>query len=130
MSPHWTLFFAAVCGLAHCGLVGLVIAQRRRTGILVSHGDNDRLRRRLRAQGNFSENVPLALLLMLLLELSGLATPWLLVMGIALLLGRALHATALLCDRLPVLRVAGTVLTVNVISLGALACLLRWWSQA
>ena len=77
-SVHWTLLFAGACALLQCGLSALVIAQRMRSRVLFLHGDDTTLLRRMRAHGNFTETVPMALLLMLLLELSGVAAAWLL----------------------------------------------------
>ena len=48
-----------------------------------------------RVQANFVENVPMALLLMLLVELSGAATGFLHAIGLALVLCRVLHAYGL-----------------------------------
>ncbi len=123
----WTLLFASACALLQCALSALVIAQRMRARVLFLHGDNDTLLRRMRAHGNFTETVPMALLLMLLLELSGVATPWLLAMGTALLLGRVLHAAGVLRRGALGARRAGMALTVAVISLGGLACGVLAW---
>lgn len=49
----------------------------------------------LRVQANFIENVPIALLLLLALELQGVATSALHVFGIALVILRVLHAWGL-----------------------------------
>ena len=49
----------------------------------------------MRAHGNLIENAPLALLLLGLLELSGLDARWLWGFGSALLAGRLLHAWGL-----------------------------------
>lgn len=57
--------------------------------------DDDTLLRRVRAHANAVENVPLALLLMLLLELNGASSVFLHVLGSALLAGRVLHAQGL-----------------------------------
>ncbi len=49
----------------------------------------------MRAHANFIEYVPMALILLGLLELSGLGATWLWIAGGTLLLGRVLHAVGL-----------------------------------
>jgi uncharacterized membrane protein YecN with MAPEG domain len=49
----------------------------------------------MRVQANFVEYVPLALLLLALLEMGGLAKTWVWVFGSVLLVGRVLHAIGL-----------------------------------
>ncbi len=51
--------------------------------------------RLIRVQANFIEYVPIALLLLLMLELGGLPATWLWIFGGALLLARVLHAFGL-----------------------------------
>ena len=46
----------------------------------------------LRIQGNFNENVPLAVILLLALEIGGLPGAWIHGFGASLLLARVLHA--------------------------------------
>jgi len=49
------------------------------------------LRHRMRAHANFMEYVPLALILLILLELQGFQDSFIHIMGIGLLAGRILH---------------------------------------
>jgi len=60
--------------------------------ISIGDGGNDRLQRRMRAQANFIEQVPLTLLLYALVELTGHAPGWLVWLGALFLLGRIAHA--------------------------------------
>ena len=53
------------------------------------------LLRKIRVHANFIEHVPLALLMLALLELAGLWPPMLWVCGGALLLGRVMHAVGM-----------------------------------
>lgn len=122
-SVHWTLLFAGACALLQCALTALVIVQRRRSKILFLDGGDTVLVRRIRAHGNFSETAPMALLLMLLLELGGVAPAWLVLLGTALLLGRLLHAAGLLGLGGHGARLLGMALTLAVLSLGGLGCL-------
>ena len=59
------------------------------------YGGDELLARRIRVHANFTENVPIALALMALLELSGLAAPWLWSLGSVLLIARVLHSIGL-----------------------------------
>jgi uncharacterized protein len=120
---HWTLLFAGACALLQCVLTGLVIVQRVRSKIDFLDGGDPTLLRRVRAHGNFSETAPMALLLMLLLELSGVASAWLVTLGTALLLGRLLHAAGLLGWGGHRARLVGMALTLAALSLAGLGCL-------
>ncbi len=120
---HTTLLFAGLCALLQCVLTALVIARRARTGVDLMDGGDQPLLRRIRAHGNFVETAPMALLLLALLELSGLATPWLWALGGCLLLGRLLHATSMLTHNRPWSRRGGMVLTLCALSTQAVLCL-------
>ena len=122
-SVHWTLLFAGACALLQCALTALVIVQRVRSKIHFLDDGEPTLLRRVRAHGNFSETAPMALLLMLLLELSGVASVWLVMFGTALLLGRLLHAAGLLGWGGHRARLLGMALTLAALSLGGLGCL-------
>jgi uncharacterized membrane protein YecN with MAPEG domain len=71
------------------------VVQQRGHGVSLGDGGDQALLRRIRAHGNFAEYVPLILLMLGMLELSG-ARPWLLhILGATLLLARLLHGYAL-----------------------------------
>jgi hypothetical protein len=78
----------------------------RRAGVRATFGDADdeTLRRRIRAHGNFVEYVPTGLIALGLVEWN--AAPPLLVwlLGIALLLARVLHAYGMLYTSTPTVR--------------------------
>lgn len=114
-----TLFFAACCALMQCLLTVLVIRRRLKAGVYFLDGGDDPLLRRIRAHGNFAETAPMALLLMALLEFSGLGRVWLIVFEVALLLGRVIHATSLLTNHAAWSRSLGMALTIGVISIEA-----------
>jgi uncharacterized membrane protein YecN with MAPEG domain len=60
--------------------------------VSLGHGDDAKLERAMRVQGNFIEYVPFSLILLMLLELE-LTDMWLLhVLGALLVTGRLLHA--------------------------------------
>ncbi|GEP08524.1 MAPEG family protein [Methylobacterium gnaphalii] len=88
--PATTAFFAGLLGLLHVGLTGWVVAGRVQGKVLHGTG-NDQLLKRIRSQGNFSENVPLALLLTGFVEGKG-TTHWIVeALLVVLLVGRILH---------------------------------------
>lgn len=93
--PTVTLLFASLHALLLMALVVPIVLHRRRHHIGLGDGGDAVLARRMRVQANFIEYVPLALLLLALLELSGLAKPWVWGFGGVLLLGRVLHAVGL-----------------------------------
>jgi uncharacterized protein len=88
-------FYAGLNALIGFALALLVVRQRSRAKTLVGSGGNPTLELAIRAHGNFSEYVPLILVLLLLLAASGLGLVWLHVMGVALTLGRLLHGWGL-----------------------------------
>lgn len=87
-----TGFYAALLAFLALLLAGRVVMRRREASVGIGNGGDEELARRRRAQGNMLEYVPLALLLLLVLELDHTA-PWLLhVLGIVLVVARVLHA--------------------------------------
>lgn len=90
--PTITLLFASLHVLLMLLLAVPIARQRHSRRIGLGDGGDSSLARMIRVHGNFVEYVPLALLMLALLELSGLPTLWLWGLGSALLLGRALHA--------------------------------------
>lgn len=69
-----------------------VIGLRRKNKVGLGSGGHDDLERAIRAQGNFAEYVPFGVILIACLELNG--APWWLITipGIALIIGRFIHA--------------------------------------
>ncbi|MBX9826074.1 MAG: MAPEG family protein [Xanthobacteraceae bacterium] len=85
-------FYAAILGLIFIFLSARVIAARRQFRVTVGFGGHHLLERRIRVQGNFSEYVPITIILLTFLELYG-GAKWLIhMLCIALILGRSLHA--------------------------------------
>lgn len=115
-----TLLYAGLLSLWFFVLSVRVIRSRQGGGVSLGDGGNLSLQRRIRAHGNFAEYVPLALLLMALLETSG-SPVWLLhALGVALFAGRLLHGYALsFTEKFMAGRVLGTVLTFAVIVVAA-----------
>ena len=93
--PRITLLFASLHLLLMLVLLARISRHRHGHNIGLGDGGDAVLMRKVRVHGNFVENAPLGLLLLALLELSGLPAPWLWAYGGALLLGRVLHAIGL-----------------------------------
>lgn len=86
-----TAFYAGLLALWFILLSVRVVTTRRSARVGLGTGDNRELARRVRVHGNFAEYVPLALLLLLLLEVNT-ALVWLPhAAGAALFLGRVAH---------------------------------------
>lgn len=95
MLPQVTAFYASILALLFLFLAGRVVMLRRTHKVGQGSGDSRELGLAIRTHANFSEYVPLALVLILLLELGGLPRVMLHVFGIVLIIGRLLHAFGL-----------------------------------
>ena len=84
--------YASLLGLVFLVLTVRVIKLRKSLKVSLGDDGNDNLQRAIRAQGNFSETVPLALILIFLGEFSGLRELYVHLCGITILLGRIFHA--------------------------------------
>lgn len=93
--PRITAFYAGLSALLLVVLAARVAVQRLRARVGVGHGGDPVLARRARAHGNAAEYLPIALLLLLVLELLAIAPRWLHVFGAWLLIARLLHAYGL-----------------------------------
>lgn len=91
-----TLLYAGLSALLLLALSFQVVGLRRKHQIGLGTGEAPALERAVRVHANFCEYVPIALLLLLVLELSGPLPAWLLhVLGVMLVIGRILHAVGL-----------------------------------
>lgn len=120
-APLITLIFAAALGLLNLWLGVRVSRLRGARKIPVGHGDVPALEGRIRAHANFNEYVPIALILMMLIEMSVGGSRGLWVIGALLVVGRVLHPFGMDRPAPNPYRVGGMVLT-----WGALAALVVW----
>lgn len=91
-----TLLYAGLAGLLLLALSFQVVGLRRKHRVGLGTGDQPALERAVRVHANFCEYVPIALLLLLVLELSTVVSDFLLhLLGAALIIGRLLHAQGL-----------------------------------
>lgn len=111
-----TFLFAAIFGILHVIFTLRVGLYRFSSKISLGDGDDKELRNRIRAHGNFIENVPIALLLLLLNELNGLSQDTLIILGSVFLVSRLLHYVMIVSRALPIiLRPISMVGTLGVI---------------
>lgn len=135
MTPTITLFYAGALALIFLGLSLQVVRLRRRFQVGIGSGGHEPLDRVVRAHGNFSEYVPLAVVLLVLVELGTALPAWgLHLLGAVLLLARLMHGFFGLNRRsgYSVGRFWGTALTWLVIAASALMLMAtgagRWLS--
>ena len=86
-----TPIYLALLGLFFLPITMRVGLYRVSTKVLIGDGGDPEMIRRMRGQANFVETVPLAALLLVLMELSGASGTWLHALCAALLVGRILH---------------------------------------
>ena len=121
-----TALYAGVLTLI-VGYLGFQVGSLRgSTGISIFHGDNMELAEKIRRHANFTENVPLALILIATLELNGFSPLLLHGLGIVLVLGRIAHPIGLHHDSIQhPMRAVGAGSTFLVTGIAALAAI---WS--
>lgn len=121
-----TPLYAGILGLLLMLLSLLVVKQRMKHKVLLGDDGVPALRLAIRVHANFIEYVPLALVLILLLELMAAPPALLHGLGIALLAGRIGHAQGLGRTAKPsVGRFLGTLLTWGAILVASVALLAR-----
>jgi len=95
MPFHVTVLYAGLNGLLVLLLAAGVMRQRMRARVQLGSGGDEGLERAQRALANWAEYVPLVLILMGLLEAQRTSFYLLHALGIALTVGRVLHAWGL-----------------------------------
>ena len=127
--PATTAFYAGLLALVYLGLSGWVVASRVSGNVLLGDAGDDTMLRRVRAHANFSEYVPLVLILVGLLEAGGGAHGLVQGLLIALLVGRILHPIGMFAPpnspRQFACRGGGILLTLAALGIAAIALLLR-----
>lgn len=125
---HVTGLYAALGALLVLVLAARVVLMRRRRHVGLGTGGDEMLARRVRAHGNAVEYLPLALLLLMLLEWNQTVPLLLHLLGIALLVFRVFHAVGLSTSAgTSVGRLVGTAGTWLVIAVMALVLLWQWF---
>lgn len=120
-----TLLYAGLLSLLFLVLSVRIIVLRNH-GVSFGDGGNPVLLRRIRAHGNFSEYVPMILVMIGFLELSHLSSVLIHVMGATLLVARLLHGYALsFSENFKFGRFWGTALTFTLLAVCGLLCIYK-----
>jgi uncharacterized membrane protein YecN with MAPEG domain len=131
--PSITGFYLAVLALLYV-VLGLQVSRLRRGNrVLFGDGDNIKLRSAIRAHANFAEYVPIIVLLVAMLEMSGLPAARVHLLMAALLVARLIHPLGMYVGprtlQFQICRVGGIVLTLLVLVAAALVALSRFRPQ-
>lgn len=86
-----TPMYIALLGILFIPFTLRVGLYRVKNGIDIGDGKDDALIKLNRGQGNFIETVPLAVMLLIVMEVLGASTTWLHALGALLVIGRCLH---------------------------------------
>lgn len=122
-----TALYASLLALLFIALSLRTVRARQTLRVSLGDGNQPGMTRAMRAHANFAEYVPLALILMYIMERHTNSYAWIHVLGVALLVARLCHAWGF--GREPEtfqLRAAGAGLTVLVILVAALRLLWVW----
>jgi len=104
--------YGAALAVLFIVLTQLVIITRNRAKVALGDGGDPQLIEAIRRQVNFVENVPLALILMLLAEAGGAGATVLNATGLALVAARLIHPFGItMANAAHPLRIAGAVAT-------------------
>ena len=109
-----TSIYASLLTLLVVRLSISVIKLRRKNRISVGDGGNEELQLAIRTHANAVEYIPIALLLLLTLELNGAPKILIHIFGATLIIGRIIHAMGLQAKNLPK-RILGMQITISLL---------------
>lgn len=129
-APAITAVYLAILALFYAALSARVVSLRRRLRISLGDGGNEALRCAIRAHGHFAEYVPITVLMIAILEMSGASSVLIhMLMGL-LLLSRLLHPIGIHAKpgsrKFNIGRVGGMTLTLAVMVASAVGLLSRF----
>ena len=127
---HITLLYAALLGLLFVLLSIRTLLLRRTLRIAIGDAGNESMLRAMRVHGNFAEYVPLSLLLIYLVEVTGASPLYVHALGAAVIAGRLSHAIGV--SRMKenyAFRIAGMALTLAPIIVASLRLLRVFLAQ-
>lgn len=125
MSIPVTLLYGGLSALLLITLSTYVSAQRGKYKSYIGDAPPVELQRVIRAHGNATEYVPIGILMLLVLELSGLGSTALHVLGGGFLAGRVLHAAGTL-TKTPLSTVGATINNIALVAMGGWATYLHF----
>jgi uncharacterized protein len=106
-----TLSLAAAAAIINFWLGMRIGRLRHQHKVSVGDGGHDLIQRRMRAQLNFAENVPMVLILIGLIEAAQKGGAWLAPVGAVFMIGRVLHGLGMDGDKLEWGRMVGTLVS-------------------
>lgn len=106
-----TLSLAAAAAIINIWIMIRVTSLRLSAKVIHGDGGNAPLLQRMRAHANFVENVPLALILIAVIEMTGKGGTWLAVVGAVFMLARVAHVIGMDRTGPNPFRAAGTMIT-------------------
>lgn len=122
MHAHIVAIYGSLLGLLFVFLSFRTVAFRRQESVDIGMGEGKQLARAVRAHANFTEYVPLALVLLLVLEQTTFPHWAMHLLGALLFIGRCLHGWGFTRNvGVSFGRVAGTISSWGVIAVAALA---------
>jgi uncharacterized membrane protein YecN with MAPEG domain len=110
-----TPIYVAALGLVFIVLTMRAGLYRAKTKIYLGVGDDPEMLRRMRGQANFVETVPIAIFLIVIMEVLGASDIWLHGLGGTLLVSRIAHYLGLTQLAPPSFRVVGMTATLVII---------------
>lgn len=124
--PNTTLY-VALMGLLFLALSVRVILLRQKYQVALGDAGEKPLKRAIRVHANFAEYVPLCLLLIYFVELAGARAALVHGLGLALLLGRLLHAFGVSqVQETLKFRVSGMAITFGILLVSSLYLIYRY----
>lgn len=122
-----SILYAGILGVMVVPMLLNVITYRVKNRISLGEGNDAGLIRRVRGHANFIETVPFALLLIVLVELSGGSANLVHGLGITLVAGRALHYCTLIAKPECPTRAVGMLATIGVMLTAAIWLLMAYF---
>ena len=132
--PSITSAYLGILALLYA-VLGLQVSRLRRGHqVLFGDGGNIRLRSAIRAHANFAEYVPIIVLMVAMLEMSGMPATRVHLLMAALLVARLVHPLGMYVGprslQFQICRVGGIVLTILVLIASAVLLLSRFFTGA
>ncbi|MFC4698676.1 MAPEG family protein [Glaciecola siphonariae] len=123
---HTSPLYIALLGLLFIPFTMRAGLYRLKSKIFIGTGDDPEMLRRVRGQANFIETVPIAVFILIAMEMLGASALWLHSLGIALILGRIFHYIGLTEIGPSIFRPIGMFATIVMILTGAIWILLSF----
>ncbi len=125
-----SLTIAAAAALTHVWLASRCTRLRFKAGVSIGDGGNPLLQARMRSHANFTENTPIFLILLALVEWGGDLKGMLWATGIAFIVARILHAFGMERKAPNFMRGIGTIVSLGALIFLAIQAILLSYSSA